>query len=135
VFGTAYLLFALALLSRLVAPADWVPRRGLVVGLVVAALLTVYSELLPVLGLVGAAYLAVCLFRGYRAGRLAALARLGAATAGALAVAGNVEWFRLLTGIRVQLHANPGFPIPWSVGEFWAFAMGGLPFRIVLVWK
>jgi hypothetical protein len=135
VFGTAYLLFALALLSRLVAPADWVPRRGLVVGLAVAALLTVYSELLPVLVLVGSAYLAVCLLRGYRAGRLAALARLGAVTAGALAVAGNVEWCRLLTGIRVQLHANPGFPIPWSVGEFCAFAMGGLPFRIVLVWK
>jgi hypothetical protein len=68
VYGTGLLAFGLALLSRLPAPANWRPGHAALLGIVLPAQASAYSEVLPVLALATLGVGGYALWRARRSG-------------------------------------------------------------------
>lgn len=127
VYGTAALAFNLALLSRLLAPANWRPGHAALAGITFSALLSMYSELSPVLALAALAVGGRALWRarGRRLGRLGWFTGL---TVLALAAFGNVEHVRAVRSLLIMTKLNSvGWHVDWSAGGFARFALGFYP--------
>jgi hypothetical protein len=134
-FGTAALMLGLALLGRSIRAQVVERHEAVLLGLSWAFLLSVYIELLPILGVATAAVgLRTLLLTPWRRAKTSAktsaktrpqpsLRTLTTALAVAV-LAGNVEFVRAASAIPTQLGAVVGRNIPWDWPEFWAFAMG-----------
>ena len=122
-FGTAALMFGLALLGWSAQTPSPDRRHAILLGLSWAFLLSVYVELLPILGLATAAVALGAFFRRAEAGPRTFLRILAMALAVAV-LAGNVEILRASSAMPSQVGAVVGGNIAWSWPEFWSFAMG-----------
>jgi hypothetical protein len=123
-FGTAYLSLMLALLSRYRVGAYWNRGNAMVVGILVAAFLSIYSELFPLLALVGAGYLGLTLWRAYRRSQVKPFVLFTGQTLLAMGIAGNIEWIRAYHGVLFQLTACVGWHSPWTIPVYWSVALG-----------
>jgi hypothetical protein len=130
-FGTAYFSASLAFLARAARPTFWDRANALPLALVVTACVSVYSEMAPILALVGAAHVAHTLVLAWRSSRASgrSFARFCGWTLLGLLALGNVEWLRAIRAIQNAIGAHVGFPVPWQDSEYWGFALGQLHFN------
>lgn len=122
--GMAFLLAFTACLSRMNRVGSWSLGSAFLIGIFGATLASVYSEMVPVLGLLCLSFI---VFTGMRAYRKSQMPRWGTFVlqCGLLMLAiGNIEWYRAARAIYVQLICVPGGHIPWSQWGFWKFGMG-----------
>jgi hypothetical protein len=121
-YGTAGLVFTLALAARATAPrGPW--SVMLLVSFSASCWLTTYNEMVPLVGLVLLGWGLVVLARAVRSRSWASLG--GWVIAGILlALLTTHELVRLTDRITV-LGLVTGSPRPYSLLQFWAFAMGG----------
>jgi hypothetical protein len=129
VYGTAALAFGLALLARLLAPANWRPGNAALCGLSWAALLTTYSELAPMLALaaIAAGGWALRRARRHQRGRWACFTGLVLL---AVLLFGNIENVRAVRSVLHLLTMPAGSPIPWTNSQFGKFALGFYPLHL-----
>jgi len=123
-FGTAYVSVLAALLSRSCAPVHWRSGTALALALCGAALLSAYSEMLPLLAAMLGVFLIVQGGAAVRRGKVLRFAVCVAVTSVVLAALGNLEFARAYTALRIQMGAVCGWHLPWSWDRFWGFAMG-----------
>jgi hypothetical protein len=128
-YGTALLLFSVAMLSRLRPPTCWRWGSGVLAGMVGAGAASAYSEILPVVVAVFTWHALGMTLRSWRRARLRRWAGFAAGTVCCLLLLGNHEWYRALAAIRLQLGTVVPIHIPYSPAEYLAFAMGLMPFR------
>jgi hypothetical protein len=126
VYGTAALALALAVLARLQTAGNWRRDNAVLFATATATLLSVYSELLPVLAIAGLVHLARVLWRAR--GRWGRFLPFAGATLLALGLLGNLEWLRAVRAIFFMFNSGVGPAHLWSGGEYWAFAMGARPY-------
>ncbi len=126
-FGTAAFYWALALVSRM--PDEWRSSKWLVacVGVSWAFLASVYSELLPVLGLVIALSSLLGLVHARFGGAPGPNVRALAGAAPIFVLAANYELVRAARAIPTQLGAVVGWDVRWPALDFAAFAVGAFP--------
>jgi hypothetical protein len=120
------LAFGLALLSRLLAATSWRAGNAALLGLILAAQLSAYSELSPVLILATLATAGLALWRAWPDARRRFL-RFVALGVLALAVFGNIEYYRAARSLRFLSHVTSGWHLPWSSARFAKFALGFYP--------
>jgi hypothetical protein len=127
VYGTAALAFGLAVLARLRTPANWRPGNAALLGLIIAALFSMYSELSPVLGVAALAVAGCGLWRRWR--RPARLLRFAAVVLLSLAVFANVECLRAVRGVVTMagLSSPVGYPLRWEMSDYGKFVLGFYP--------
>jgi hypothetical protein len=121
VYGTAALAFALAVLAR----CRWRASDAGLFAVASCGLVSLYSELSPVLAVACLAYVVVAGARAWKTGRTAALTRFAGLTVLAIVVVGNVELVRAFRAVQYMtgLH-GVGWHIDYSALRFWAFAVG-----------
>ncbi len=131
VYGTAVLAFALALLSRLLAPVHWRFGNAVLLGIALATQVSVYSELSPVLALAGLASAAWVVRRQKCSPRRRRLARFVGLVLAAVVVFGNIEVVRAARGVLVMTRLNGvGHHVAWGGADYARFAVGCYPFHI-----
>jgi hypothetical protein len=124
VYGTATLTFALALLGRLRPRSRRRWAMGALLGLVVASMLSLYSEMAPVLVIAVAAHLIWQVMRKQHETSRQAWLRLSAFTLVVVAILANVEMLRAVRALQVQTQAITGTPKDGSALRYWSFALG-----------
>jgi hypothetical protein len=130
VYGTATLLAAIAVISRLSARSRWRFANAFLFALVSVTLLSMYSEIVPVLAIACLAYLLLNLWRALRTSRLARFLGFAGLTLLMILLLGNIECLRAIRNVRCMVQTNGcGWHVPFSRGAFWAFAMGALPYE------
>lgn len=129
VYGTAALAFGLALLSRLLAPANWQAGNAAVFGLSVAALVSIYSELSPVLLLAASAACGWVLWR-VRRRRLGQAARFAGLVLLAVLLFGNIEYVRAAQSLPRMMSFPGGYHMPWTNSQYAKFALGFYPHHL-----
>jgi hypothetical protein len=122
VYGTGMLAFGLALLSRLRAPLNWCPAHALLLGMTIAALVSTYSEMSPVMVLAALVVGGEAFWRARR-GRGRPL-RFAGLTLLALLVLGNVEYVRAARALPFMMKLTAGGHIDWSATDYVKFALG-----------
>ena len=130
VFGTAYLSLVIALLSQATSPRFWKASNAFRVALHVAAFVSLYSEMAPILALVGLAYVILMLSKNGNTPDYHRYLRFVALTLFGLLVLGNIEWWRSWQCIVLQSgisSSRVGWAIDWLPWEFWSFAIGQRP--------
>jgi hypothetical protein len=128
VYGTAVLGFGLALLVRLSARGNWRLGNAVLLGLSVATLVSVYSELSPFLVAAGGAWLLQNGYRAVRAGRAAGWASFMGVAVLVAAAGGNLELLRAWRWApQAAAMSGCGFPIPWTELQYWEFTTGANP--------
>jgi hypothetical protein len=132
VYGTAALAFGLGLLSRLLVPANWRPGNAALFGLSCAALLTMYSELAPILALAASAAGSWALWQARRRW-LARFARFTGLVLLALLLFGNIEYVRAVRNVLFMMHFPSGYVIPWTNSQFAKFALGFYPHHLFAI--
>jgi hypothetical protein len=124
VYGTGLLAFGLALLSRLLAPANWRLGHALLLGVVLPAQASAYSEVLPVLALAALGLGAYALWR-VRRRRPRRLLQFAGLSLLAVALFGNWECVRAARGVLFMTRMNGvGAHVPWRPAEYVRFALG-----------
>jgi hypothetical protein len=129
VYGTAALAFGLAQLARLHAAANWRPGNAALFGLSFATLLSMYSELAPILALAASAAGGWALWRAPRC-RLGHFARFAGVVLLAILLFGNIESVRAVRSVCMLISAPAGYPIPWTNNQFARFALGFYPYYL-----
>jgi hypothetical protein len=130
VYGTASLSFGLAIISRLCSRVHWRTGNALLFGAAGSVLISVYSELAPVLFLVCCVYLIHGVWRARRASQTGKFLRFVAKALFFLAVLGNVEFWRAARTLPITIRVSGvGWHIPWATWEFFGFALGWKPFE------
>jgi hypothetical protein len=128
VYGTAVLLFALAVLARLATRARWNFGGAALFALTAALQVSVYPELAPVLAAAALFYLAATAVRAWRAAQVRTFAAFAATTFLLFGLFANVEIVRAARGILFMVHLNgTGWHVDWSPLEYWTFAVGARP--------
>jgi hypothetical protein len=125
-FGTAYLLAALSVLCRARRPAFWSPGNALFLAAITATLVSVYSEMTPILAIVALAYSCWMLARSSDRRRWLPFAGW---TVLFLALLGNLEWYRAACAVNTAVGVAVGYRISWSDFEYLGFALGQLHFH------
>jgi hypothetical protein len=129
VYGTAALAFGLAFLPRLLAPANWRPGNAAVFGLCFAALVSIYSELSPILALATSAACGWALWRARRC-RLGQAARFAGLVLLAVLIFGNIEYVRAARSLPRMMNFHGGYHIPWTNSQYAKFALGFYPHHL-----
>lgn len=129
VYGTAMLGTAIAVMGILREPGRWTTGNAFLVGSLVAFQMSMYSELTPVLVLVGGVWLITAMVAARRDECGRRLAQFLFVSGTFLALMANIEILRSLRSVMVMLKINGvGFPVPWNLLEFGEFAVGGTGF-------
>jgi hypothetical protein len=122
IYGTAVLAFGLALASRLQAPRHWTRSNAALVGLMLATQASMYSELIPILGLAFAGSTIVVVVRKRLLRPAAHFAMWSGAFVGLLA---NVEIYRAVKGILFMSSlSGVGWHISWNGIDYARFTLG-----------
>jgi hypothetical protein len=124
-YGTGVLCYALAALTRLAPRGRWNARGAALFALPAALLVSVYSEMAPILFLAAVAHVA---YGAGRAWRRSAGLRFMAFACGALGIFllfANVEVLRALRSLSSGIQAKGVIQCQeWSDMHFWSFAVG-----------
>jgi hypothetical protein len=127
--GTALLLTIIACLSRALAKSNWRFESAFVLGLLAAGLLSSYSEMIPIIVILGGGFVMVGLWLAFRTRKVAQFLRFWGAMLAVFLLLGNIEFLRAARAIPLQMKVVAGGHIPWSSLEFWTAAMGIDVFR------
>jgi hypothetical protein len=125
VYGTAVMACGLTMLTRLHASCHRVKAMAVILGLILAAMVSFYSELAPVLffgvGIHGF-WQAVQAWRG---GRLRDWSTVCGVAGASFVILANIEIARACRAVLWQIGVvGAGMNIAWSPLNFWAFALG-----------
>jgi hypothetical protein len=123
-YGTAFLLLALALLTRMMNPRRWTLPAAVAVAISQAALVSGYSELAPILALVDLAFGCWLLVKARRCGQLPQMLRFGAAVTLCFVLASHIETVRAVRGLLYQSSWVIGASVVATPPAYGAFAMG-----------
>ncbi len=127
VYGTAFLMCLLALTSRARCRTHWRGEMTLSVGIVAASLISVYSEMAPIIVVIGTCWFFSSLWRAWKVKqRLRFLAFAGLSLL-VLSTLANIELVRTVRMLPGQMKAVPGIHIAWPRQVFWAFGLGTHP--------
>ena len=125
-YGTAFLLVAIALLCRASRRMFWSRGHAFFLASVGSAFVSSYSEMAPILAFAAIVYCARMICR--RDDRDSWL-RFAAWTVFMLIVLGHVEWLRAVRALNAALGVTVGYPISWNDVEYIGFAVGQLHFQ------
>jgi len=128
-FGTAYLSFAIAVLSRSTRATFWTRGNSILLAVAITSFIRVYSDLAPVLALVATGSVMLTALRAWRGEQLPRYLRFVAWTLLALLVLGNIEWIRAWHALRSQVGSAVGWVIPWTFWDYVTFALGARPIQ------
>jgi hypothetical protein len=124
-YGLAFFAFSLAAWTRFLRKRTWNRKFGAWLAIGTVGLISSYSELFPVLGLVLMFTFIVTIFTKRNQLRSRSMAA-GIAAVCVLCLA-NYELVRMITALKVQLGAVVGGNIPFSLFEFLGVSLGARP--------
>ncbi|QVL33380.1 hypothetical protein KIH39_05555 [Telmatocola sphagniphila] len=122
--GTSLLMVSLAVLNRTRVPSRWNFQSAVVIALLVAGVISVYSEFAPILAVVAFCHLLLLGTLAYRKQEGAKLSRFFAVTILLLLVLGNYEWIRAVRAQFNLVQVAVGFEINWSRNQWLNFISG-----------
>jgi hypothetical protein len=127
VYGTAFLMCLLVLMSRARSRIHWRREMSLSVGLVAASLISVYSEMAPLMAVLGGSWFFMSLYRARKGNQWLRLLGFAGLSLLAMSALANIELVRTARMLPGQLRAVVGGHWAWPRQVFWAFAMGTHP--------
>jgi hypothetical protein len=124
-FGTANLLFALAILARVQQPRAWNTGGACLLGLIISTQMSFYGELTPFVGLAALVCCARAARRARRRGQGRLLLLFGFKTLLTVTFVANYEIFRNLHALAAMVGLQAvGWHHSWSFRNYWTFVMG-----------
>lgn len=131
--GTAFLLFSMAILSKVLSNVHFSIKTALWLGISWAAMVSVYSELFPILGLISMFSILLNVRRFTKRGKLQCLFKTILVALGSGLFCANYEWLRIISAIQLQMQNVVGWPIRLDFFELWSDAIGAKP--VILKWN
>lgn len=133
VYGTAVLGTAIAVMAVLCDSRRWTPGNAMLVGSLLAFQMSMYSEFIPVVALVGCWWLVIVARIAKREKCLTRLMRFLLTSFGLSLLLSNIDIIRAwqLVHSFVKLD-GVGYRVPWTWAEFLEFALGGRGFDFLI---
>jgi hypothetical protein len=129
-FGTAFLLFSLAFLSKVLSRSDFSLPAAIGLGISWAAVVSMYSELFPVLGVVSLLTVLLHLRVAFQKKKIQVLIKSLLIAAVSALLCGNVEWLRMFRSLPRQMNAVVGWKIRLDFAAMWSEAVGAKPLNL-----
>jgi hypothetical protein len=129
IYGTAALVFFLAVLSRLLPETRQNAGGAVLLALAASLVTSVYSELMPIVGFASIAWLAGCFFKEGTWARTRHMAVLSVGCISCYLFFANIEILRSLKAIWIMANMNGvGAHLDWTALHYWTFLMGAKRF-------